>query len=242
VAKLSFSAPLPKSSSKAPSRSVLVKLGGVGKLLLPIRPFGRRTRDRRSLRRRFAPSLTLASHHQLRARRRSWPRPLWRGTSWSRGGSWSRSGRCRWRWTRRRRYCSRCGRSHRGRRRRRSSSSCGCRSCSCSCSCWRRRGRVSSCWSWCRCVSSCRCSRSGCCRGGRCCRRWGWRECSCWTRSGRGRRSWAGWRDIDIALSASRRASGAVAEVLSKERVVSLHSGCGRCVAISHCAVDHVKA
>ena len=43
-------------------------------------------------------------------------------------------------------------------------------------------------------------------------------------------------------MSASCRASGAVAEVLSKERVVSLHSGCGRCVAITHCAVDHVKA
>ena len=101
---------------------------------------------------------------------------------------------------------------------------------------------MSSCWSWCRCVSSCRCSRSGCCRGGCCCWCRRWRECSCWTRSGRGRRSWAGCRDIDIALSASRRTTGAVAEVLSKERVVSLHSGCGRCVAVTHCAVDHVKA
>jgi len=43
-------------------------------------------------------------------------------------------------------------------------------------------------------------------------------------------------------LSASRRTTGAVAEVLSKEGVVSLNSGCGRCVAITHCAVDHVKA
>jgi hypothetical protein len=43
-------------------------------------------------------------------------------------------------------------------------------------------------------------------------------------------------------LSASRSTTGAVAEVLSKEGVVSLHSGCGRCVAITHCAVDHVKA
>jgi hypothetical protein len=85
-------------------------------------------------------------------------------------------------------------------------------------------------------VSSCRCSRSGCCW----CRRW--RECSCWIRSGRWRRSWAGWREIDIALSASCRASGAVAEVLSKERVVSLHSGCSGCVTVAHCAVDHVKA
>src|SRR4029077_8633356 len=40
----------------------------------------------------------------------------------------------------------------------------------------------------------------------------------------------------------SRRTTGAVAEVLSKEGVVSLHSSCGRCVAITHCAVDHVKA
>jgi hypothetical protein len=43
-------------------------------------------------------------------------------------------------------------------------------------------------------------------------------------------------------LSASRRATGAVAEVLSKERIVSLHSGCGRCVGVSHRAVDHIKA
>ena len=43
-------------------------------------------------------------------------------------------------------------------------------------------------------------------------------------------------------MSASRRTTGAVAEVLNKEGVVSLHSGCGRCVAITHCAVDHVKA
>ena len=43
-------------------------------------------------------------------------------------------------------------------------------------------------------------------------------------------------------MPASSRATGAVAEVLSKERVVSLHSGCGRCVAVTHCAVDHVKA
>ena len=43
-------------------------------------------------------------------------------------------------------------------------------------------------------------------------------------------------------MPASSRTSGAVAEVLSKERVVSLHSCCGRCVAVSHCAVDHVKA
>ena len=64
--------------------------------------------------------------------------------------------------------------------------------------------------------------------------RWGW---TC-----RWRRSWAGCRDIDIALTTGSRATGAVAEVLSSERVVSLHSGCGRCVAVTHCAVDHVKA
>ena len=29
---------------------------------------------------------------------------------------------------------------------------------------------------------------------------------------------------------------------MSNERVVSLHTGCGRCVAVSHCAVDHIKA
>jgi hypothetical protein len=43
-------------------------------------------------------------------------------------------------------------------------------------------------------------------------------------------------------LSASRSAPGAVAEILSKERVVSLHSGCGRCVASTHRPVDYVKA
>jgi hypothetical protein len=43
-------------------------------------------------------------------------------------------------------------------------------------------------------------------------------------------------------LSASRRATGAVAEVLSKERIVSLHSSCGRCVATNHRAIDHIKA
>jgi hypothetical protein len=43
-------------------------------------------------------------------------------------------------------------------------------------------------------------------------------------------------------LTASRSASRAIAEVLSKERVVPLHSGCGRCVAATRCAVDYVKA
>ena len=43
-------------------------------------------------------------------------------------------------------------------------------------------------------------------------------------------------------MSAASRLAGAVAEVLIKGGVVLLHSGCGRCVAITHCAVDHVKA
>jgi hypothetical protein len=36
--------------------------------------------------------------------------------------------------------------------------------------------------------------------------------------------------------------SGTVAEILNKDVVILLHSGCGRCVAVTHCAVDHVKA
>jgi hypothetical protein len=43
-------------------------------------------------------------------------------------------------------------------------------------------------------------------------------------------------------LSASRRATGAVTDVLSKECVVSLHSARSRYVAISHRAPDHIKA
>ena len=43
-------------------------------------------------------------------------------------------------------------------------------------------------------------------------------------------------------MSAGSRLTGAVAEILVKGGVVLLHSGCGRCVAVSHCAVDHVKA
>ena len=46
----------------------------------------------------------------------------------------------------------------------------------------------------------------------------------------------------DVALPASSRHTRAVAEVLVKGGVVLLHSGCGRCVGVSHCAVDHVKA
>jgi hypothetical protein len=43
-------------------------------------------------------------------------------------------------------------------------------------------------------------------------------------------------------LSASRRTTGAVAEVLSKKRVISLHSTCGAGVAKSDRAPDHIKA
>jgi len=43
-------------------------------------------------------------------------------------------------------------------------------------------------------------------------------------------------------LSASSNASGTIAEILSNERIVSLHSGCGRCVSVAHGAIDHVKA
>jgi hypothetical protein len=42
-------------------------------------------------------------------------------------------------------------------------------------------------------------------------------------------------------LSASRRTTGAVAEVLSKKRVISLHSTCGAGVAESDRAIDHIK-
>ena len=43
-------------------------------------------------------------------------------------------------------------------------------------------------------------------------------------------------------MTTSSSASGAVTEILNKECVVSLHSGCRRCVAVTHRAVDHVKA
>jgi hypothetical protein len=42
-------------------------------------------------------------------------------------------------------------------------------------------------------------------------------------------------------LPTSSRTSRAVAEVLDESAVISLHPCCGRCVAASHCAVDHVK-
>ena len=43
-------------------------------------------------------------------------------------------------------------------------------------------------------------------------------------------------------MSASRPTTRAVAEILSKERVVSLHSRCCAGVALIHRAVDHIKA
>jgi len=46
----------------------------------------------------------------------------------------------------------------------------------------------------------------------------------------------------NVALPASSRTARAVAEVLNKGAVVFLYSGCGRCVAISRCAINHVKA
>ena len=61
-------------------------------------------------------------------------------------------------------------------------------------------------------------------------------------RSGRWRGRWAGGREINITLSASRCTTGAVTEILSKECVVSLHSGCGRCIATRHRTPDHIKA
>ena len=43
-------------------------------------------------------------------------------------------------------------------------------------------------------------------------------------------------------MPASSGLAGTVAEVLDEVRVVLLHSSCGAGVAISQCAVDHVKA
>src|SRR6266496_1118528 len=79
-------------------------------------------------------------------------------------------------------------------------------------------------------MRSCRCMRSGCCRS------------SCWAWRPRG-----GWRRTsarcqDVALPASSRLTGSVAEVLVKGGVVLLYSRRGRCVAASHCAVDHIEA
>src|SRR6266436_751920 len=86
------------------------------------------------------------------------------------------------------------------------------------------------------CRSSCS-SRSSCGSGCRC-------ECSCSSSSSCGCwcRRWCSTRQYRVALRASGCASSAVAEVLIEGSVVFLHSRCGRCVAIGHCAVDHVKA
>ena len=43
-------------------------------------------------------------------------------------------------------------------------------------------------------------------------------------------------------MPTSSSTSRAVAEVLNESAVISLHSRCGRSVAVSHCAVDHIKA
>jgi hypothetical protein len=43
-------------------------------------------------------------------------------------------------------------------------------------------------------------------------------------------------------LATARRTTGAVAEIFSKDAVVSLHSGCGTGVATTDRAVDHIEA
>jgi hypothetical protein len=43
-------------------------------------------------------------------------------------------------------------------------------------------------------------------------------------------------------LPTSSSTSRAVAEVLNESAVISLHPCCGRCVAVSYCAVDNIKA
>ena len=43
-------------------------------------------------------------------------------------------------------------------------------------------------------------------------------------------------------MPARGRSTRAVAEVLNESAVVSLHPRCGRCVAASHCSVDHIEA
>jgi len=80
------------------------------------------------------PHSPLASHRQLRARRRSRPRPWWRARPRRRCRSWGKG----WRRRCRRSNCGRWGGCSRGCRRWR------CSSCGCSGSGWRRR--VSSCW------------------------------------------------------------------------------------------------
>ena len=43
-------------------------------------------------------------------------------------------------------------------------------------------------------------------------------------------------------MAASSRTAGAVAEILRKDGVVLLHSGCGRCVPVGQRAVDNIEA
>src|SRR5207249_5954076 len=81
----------------------------------------------------------------------------------------------------------------------------------------------------------CRGRRCHCCRGRR---RDAWCHCrrGCWRR----RRSSAGLQRV--ALRASSRSTGAVAEVLVKGDVVFLHTGGCRRVAVVHYVVDHIEA
>src|SRR6516164_6006027 len=46
----------------------------------------------------------------------------------------------------------------------------------------------------------------------------------------------------NVTLSASSGATHTVAEILRKGGVVLLHPCRGRCVAVTHCAVDHIEA
>jgi hypothetical protein len=104
---------------------------------------------------------------------------------------------------------------------------------------WGRRGRCG-CWSWCRSGRrSCRWCRCG--SGRRSCRRcWRGRWSCCWCRCWRG--SWSSTALQRIALSASSRSTRAVAEVLSKDGVVSLHPCCCARVAVAHGPINYIEA
>src|ERR1043166_541304 len=88
--------------------------------------------------------------------------------------------------------------------------------------CWRgcSRRRRRSCR--CRCRGSCSCCRS----------------CSC----GCCRRRWTQPITLDVALTATGRATHSVAEVLRKGRIVSLYSSRGRCVTVGHRTIDDIEA
>ena len=76
---------------------------------------------------------------------------------------------------------------------------------------------------------------SSCCRS--CWRRcWCKRSCSCW------RRRWCSTWQYRVALRADGCTPNAVAEILSKDGVVLLHSRCGAGVALLHRTVDHIEA